>query len=198
MSEEQPPREMSLREFNPQLAQAMDELRRPIHPKLQENVFIKRWLPLFTDLTQEEKEKIHDVNSRRPMMLWVQEVALKSTNPVDIFDGDEYLYTVPPLHKDIVLPLADRNPNYDITAEITTAARKAQILPGLGEEHLRERVTKQILPQFVLDETAARQWNVIFERYGLPLIPVTDMLKAAPEAKPAETFEDDVGEYTEL
>lgn len=198
MSEEQPPRELSLREFNPQLAQAMDELRRPAHPKLQENVFIKRWLPLFTDLTQEEKEKIQDVNSRRPMMLWVQEVAIKSTNPVDIFDGEEYLYTVPPLHKDIVLPLADRNPNYDLTAEITTAARKAAILPGLGEEHLRERVTKQILPAFVLDETAAKAWNVIFERYGLPLLPVAEALAQAEAVKPSEDIEADDGDFTEL
>lgn len=183
------PAELSLRQFNPLLADAMDELRRIPAPRIQENIFLKRWLPLFSDLTPEEKDHIDDPRRRRPMMHWVQNVSLKSTNAVDVYDGDTFLYQVPPLHRDIVFDFRKQNPAYDLSGEVAIAGKKAAILPALGDEHLRERVTKVVLPPFVLDETAARAWNIIFARYSLPLILLTDDLKTAAVA-PMTQIED--------
>lgn len=196
MSEQQSEQaEKTLREMNINLANAMDELRRVEIPRIQEEDFLNNWLPLFSNLTDSEKETLDDETTRRPMMLWAQNVAKNPLSPVDVFSGDIFLFRVPPLFRDITFDFRDRHPTYDIAHELTIAEKKRTILPALGEAHFQDRVSAVIFPKFVLDETGAQMWNEIFSRYGMPTIELTP--KAAPvqkEKASGELTADDVGD----
>lgn len=196
MSEQQSEQpEKTLREMNSNLANAMDELRKVEVPRIQENDFLTNWLPLFSDLTDTEKETLDDETTRRPMMLWAQNVAKNPLSPVDVFNGETFLFRVPPLFRDVTFDYRDRHPSYDIAHEITVAEKKRTILPALGEAHFQDRVAAVILPKFVLDETGAQMWNEIFSRYGMPPI---DLAVKTPtvqkEASASELSADDIGD----
>lgn len=118
----------SIRQMNVNLANAMDELRKVEVPRIQEEDFLANWLPLFSDLTDEEKETLDDETTRRPMMVWAQNVAKNPLSPVDVFSGDTFLYRVPPLFRDIKFDFRDRNPGYDIAHEITVAEKKLSLI----------------------------------------------------------------------
>lgn len=202
MADQQPPemeavKEITLRQLNPGLADAMQTLTEVDIPSIQENEFLAKWLPLFSDLTPAEKETLEDQSTLRPMMLWGQNVAKNPLSPVNVFDGETFLYQVPPLFGTLKFDFRERFPNYDIAHELAIADKKRSILPALGEAHIQDRVTKIVLPNFALNEEAAIQWNVIFARYGMPLIKLsTDAAAKLAEAIPAsnELSASDVGD----
>lgn len=91
------------------------------------------------------------------------------------------LFTVPPL-----LSKRSRLDSFDfskinLSDVITQAKLKGEIFEGLGDAHLREHFLDKLPEPVSVDLSIALRWNVIFERYGMPLIPIGVKL-ASPSA----------------
>lgn len=171
-------RQVSIGDLNPSLRDAMQELATPVIPQIEEREFVDKWLRLFANLTNEERETIGEEATRRPVFLWVQEVSKNGQMPVDVYRGSEFLYRVPPVLADVKFNFREQFPDYDISGEVALAQKKSQIVPQLGEEHFRERVEQIVLPKFVPSIEHGVAWNKIFERYGMPLMDLVGETKA--------------------
>jgi hypothetical protein len=95
------------------------------------------------------------------------------------------LFTVPPL-----LSKRSRLDSFDfskinLSDVITQSKLKGEIFEGLGDAHLREHFLDKLPESVSVDLSIALRWNVIFERYGMPLIPIGVKLANPANSAPA-------------
>lgn len=152
------------------------------HPSIDEQSF-RKYLPLFM-------YRATSTDNKLPVSDWLA-VAGSPFMPVDVYNGKVYLFTVPPL-------LARENrldylpANFNISDVITQAKLKSEVMERLGENHLNEHLLSRLPPPPPINLSDAMQWNEIFKRYNLPLIPLPGMDKQKPtdkEQKEQVTFD---------
>lgn len=69
------------------------------NPRIDRNAFVEYWLPLLLSKVDPEKQ----AGGGPPIAMWVDQIAGGGYNPVDVMDGDQVIYTVPPmLNRDAV------------------------------------------------------------------------------------------------
>lgn len=145
-------------------------LSTPDYPRIQESVFVKQYLPMFA-ADPARVDGIIYVNT------WIN-VAGSPFQAVDVYQGNVFLYRVPPLLNSDDTMLKNIGRNGSIHETLQEAALKASVIPKLGEHHIRQWLTDR-LGTGNINLDVARQWNLIFTRYNLPLIPV-DGVDAPP------------------
>lgn len=180
--------------LSPGFAEIARELATPVIPTIQESVFVEKWLPLFSNIEDFERETIEDENTRRPIFMWVQEVSKNPNLPVHVCNGKDVLFEVPPVLADISFDFRERYPGYDLAAEVATAKKKAMILGSLGEEHFRDRIASVVLPEFTPTRKYAEAWNSIFARYNMPLMNLDSrpqVVEPAVQQQTSSTFDDE-------
>lgn len=144
------------------MSQVVTALSEPDYPRIQESVFVRQYLPMFA-ANPEKVDGIIYVNA------WIN-VAGSPFQAVDVYNGTEFLYRVPPLLNADDGMLKDLGRNGSIHETLQEAALKANVIPKLGEHHLRQWLTDRLGSGLNLE--IAKQWNAIFARYNLPTIPL--------------------------
>lgn len=148
-------------------------------PRLQESVFAKRYLHYFT--------------GQAPVQLataqWL-EVAGSPFAEVDVYDGNTFLFRVP--------SLLMSNPRSLEGLKSISVYRAAELVgahynvhPKLGDSKLHQLITSKLSNQSENRELI-RRWNVIFQRYGIPLIPLEGEITAAGTPIPQQVVQQDV------
>lgn len=165
------------------IRRAMDILTKPENRQVQENIFVRHFLPLFAGKFPPGTEI--------PIARWL-DIAGHPHAAVDVYRGTEYLYTVPPMLVDAKLrELKGRDQS--MFQIITTAQQKYNVMPRLGEEHMRYWLTDRV-EQNQIDIEQIQQWNSIFTRYGYEPIVVIEAAKEQEVSKnvkpPIQDFEE--------
>lgn len=141
--------------------QALDALVKTEPRSIQESEFKRYFLPLFSANTVS--------NGKVEINYWLA-IAESPYLPVNVYNGRTFLFQVPPLlsSSDNVLQGLSGESVYE---HIATAQLKYNVMPKLGEVHMRRWLTDRLGSKRI-DIAVARQWNKIFERYGIAQIPL--------------------------
>lgn len=127
------------------------------NPQLQESEFRATFLPMFVG-----------GGEFMNMDAW-RAVAGTLQNEVDIFNGQQYLFTVPPVQLDVLSAISVRGPGGSMANTLSGALINAAEDPGSIEAH--QLVASQIdsAPDMVADnrEELMARWEKVFERYGI-------------------------------
>lgn len=153
--------------------------------RISEREFVERYLPLFANVNN-----VPDLD----MTPW-----LAVTNPCnrvivhDNNDESNILYYVPPLLTTDNEPFVD-NPDAPSVSNLVATAQQMEVdRPGYGNHYMSSRLAAHI-QKTKLQLSIAMQWNAIFKRYNLPLIPIGDVKHITTEPiKPAgvdDVYED--------
>lgn len=148
-----------------EMKQVVTELSKLPNPRIQESEFIRDFLPMFA---ADPKRVDGPIN----VNVWLN-VADSPYASVDVFNGLEYLYTVPPLLNADDTMLENIGQNGSVYATLTSASLKFAVMPKLGEAHLKQWMTDRLRSAH-MPVDAAHAWNIIFKRYNLPLIELPD------------------------
>lgn len=124
---------------------------------IQEKDFVKYFLPLFAS-----------TEKNAPVAEWLH-VAGNAHAPVNVMRGTEFLFQVPPLLGDAAFISIMGGREHSISEIVATAQRMADISPNYGENHLREALDGRVVDSHP-DVEKAKQWNLIFDRYGIERI----------------------------
>lgn len=144
-------------------------------PNMPENIFVQHILPMLTS----EPGKPVDLTR----WLDVAGTPMRSIAVVDSITG-EFLFMVPPLMRSLPT-VAQAEVNYSNI--VTEALAHEEIHPVQAERYLDRELSKARTGATLLDVDTAKQWNLIRQRYKLPLIPIpgeANPLAAAPTAGP--------------
>lgn len=155
-------------------------IKRPL-PRIQESDFVRYFLNGFAG-------EIENV----PVERWL-DVSGNAHTAVEVYNGDELLFVVPPLLGQATFRPASHQGN--TMGEIIARVQKLnRIHPRQGEEYMRQALAERIDHRDE-DNNTIQQWNLIFERYGKPKISLTGEAVTKPvggdDDKPTfETFEE--------
>lgn len=165
--------------------ESFDAANEALVVKMQEREFVSKFLPLLAS----DGAKV-DV---RP---WLT-VAGGPLMPVDIYDGNKFLFRVPAFNR-TVLTRGHRTHMEDKIGEIaSTAVLKSRQHSQLGTAYLVNALSpkmRAVLEQPLLEELKA--WNAILTRYGYPCIlpeiasPVVGGAAITPTVTEDEVYED--------
>jgi hypothetical protein len=147
---------------DPQLTDMLTRLTTASNPVIEESDFVRYFLPLFAAKPENGQVNIN---------VWL-DVAGSPFSAVTVMNGKEVLFEVPPLlnSDDKLLEGISGTSVYET---ITTAQLKYNVLPKLGDLHIRQWLTERLgSNQLTLD--AVLKWNFIFKRYGLETIPIPE------------------------
>lgn len=148
-------------------------------PKLQESVFVKRYLHYFT--------------GQAPVQLataqWL-EVAGSPFAEVDVYNGNEFLFRVPALLASNARTL-DGLSNISVYRAAELVGAHYNVHPKLGDSKLHQLITSRLgnRPEH---RDVIRRWNVIFQRYDIPLIPLEGEVTPKGEPIKQEPVQEDV------
>lgn len=162
--------------------QAISSLGEEDVPRISEDLFVGRYLPVLAGKVDSEKT---------PLLFWL-EVAGSPYAPVDVMKGNEVLFRVPPLLKAGVTTLNAR-PGQGLDDVMLTAERKGMVHPKMGINYLDQELSRrQTAPLSATQEQ--ERWRAILVRYGY-----VDQ----QADRPVEESEEDkragfTGEYDEL
>lgn len=151
------------------------------NPQLQESDFKHIWLPLFAGL-----------DGPAPIERWMH-VAGSPFAEVDVFNGSEYLFTVPPIlssDERVIEPLK----KISVNAALDVIQLHYNYHPNIGRSKMDELLISKLGTGAAKLDYAVRM-NAIFKRYGLPEIPISGVVKdvqqpAKPEAISSADFEE--------
>ena len=118
------------------MSEVVAALSVPDYPRIQESVFVKQYLPMFA-ANPEKVDGIIYVNT------WIN-VAGSPFQAVDVYNGSEFLYRVPPLLNSDDTMLKNIGRNGSIHETLQEAALKANVIPKLGEHHIRQWLTDRL------------------------------------------------------
>lgn len=131
------------------------------NPQIQESLFTSTFLMMFA------------IGGKKVMNVYAwQAVAGTLSNPVDVFRGDEYLFTVPPL----VLPpktrITKRRHVHPINAMNIQTTAVGQLMAANETSPTASmltvnRITKLDLVEHSLRDQYLTQWDAIFKRYDI-------------------------------
>lgn len=152
-------------------------------PRIDESIFIKNYLPLFSANIAKGSEEKDFV----PITAWL-DVAASPFNEVEVVSGDQVLFVVPPLAVDAKGLFKESESKKSIADVVVEASKRSEIMPKLGEMHLRQYLLNRLQEKTITLDIAER-WNIIFKRYGLPVIPLPVDEKPAVEASTTNTPE---------
>jgi hypothetical protein len=127
-------------------------------PRISEQLFISRILPLFT---------AKDVESL-DLGLWM-EFAGSMQTPLDVVGpGGEILFRAPsPLRSVIQLNRRTDDGNPSLIQIVDTAKRKADVHPGIGENYLDSQLMQLDIIRDIDKVETENAWKTIFERYNI-------------------------------
>lgn len=133
------------------------------NPQVQESEFKQVWLPLFAGLS-----------GPAPIERWMH-IAQSPFAEVDVFNGNEYLFTVPPLlssDESVTDPLK----KLSVNAALDIIQLHYNYHPNIGRSKMDEMLISKIGKGSAKLDYAVRL-NAIFKRYGLPEIPIDKVVK---------------------
>ena len=143
---------------------ALEKLREEMIGKLPESIFVKKFLPLFA--SQEQNVDISE---------WLN-VCHNAYLPVDIVSGNEVLFRVPSLVKQIPTKVSRRGQD-SVYEMMETVVKKTAINPNLGKNYLDRQLDIRIQRLGITPEEV-KVWNEIFSRYGYQ--PLANTVTAEP------------------
>jgi|JI8StandDraft_1071087.scaffolds.fasta_scaffold00954_10 hypothetical protein len=150
------------------------------NPQVQESEFKHVWLPLIAGLS-----------GPAPIERWMH-IAGSPFAEVDVFNGNEFLFTVPPLlssDESVTEPLK----KLSVNAALDVIQLHYNYHPNIGRSKMDEMLMSKIGKGSAKLDYAVRL-NAIFKRYGLPEIPiqgvVKDVVNNQDTASPAITSAD--------
>ena len=146
---------------NSVIADSLDRLIKVVTPTIPEVDFVRFFLPIFAATPTDQAVNVNT-------WLDVCGSPYVSVNVVD--EKAKVLFQVPPLLNASDKLLGGLS-GISVYETLATAQLKYNVLPKLGEMHIRQWLTERLGNQ-LLGIEAARQWNAIFSRYNLPLIPL--------------------------
>lgn len=150
-------------------------LRKEDVPNVPENIFVQHLLPMLT------AEAGKEVDLSR--WLDVAGTPLRAMNIVDSYSG-EFLFQVPALMR--ALPtVAQAEVNYSNIVSETLA--REEVHPHMADNYLGSELSKVRTGATLMDVDTIKQWNLIRQRYKLPLVPIPgepNPLAAAPATGP--------------
>lgn len=123
-------------------------------PEIQEPVFQKIFLPIFTA----ESGKKVDIGA------WTG-VCGSPFTPVKVMNGKSLLFIVPPLLSNSDETFVDLK-EVDLAEQVVAAQQKFAALPQLADAHFRHWFTDR-LKEGKVRKDYIEQWNIIFKYYGL-------------------------------
>lgn len=186
----------TMAQYDPAVAEAFDVLADIELPNIQEDRFVREFLPMFAAGLQEKVD----------IGRWL-DVAGHAHLPVNVLRGETFLFRVPPLLRDAGMLPGDRAAGQNMYENILTAEKKRAILPALGDAHLRETVINRVKHEPASLEYV-KAWNSIFTAYGYPTIALPAEAQAAIDEKPVdvkndtastpEDVNDEISGFTEL
>lgn len=102
-----------------------------------------------------------------------------------------FLFKVPPVFKSTDrLSKLDTN-SVNLSDVITQAKLKSDVHENLGEAHLKKHLLDKLEPDDSVSLSIAMRWNNIFQRYGMPLIPLgVKESGGSKEEKPKRRYEE--------
>lgn len=139
------------------LDEYMDALIAYPLPEIQEPVFQKLFLPLFTA----------SAGTKVDIAAWTG-VCGSPFTPVKVMKGKTLLFIVPPLLDDSDGALSQIK-QVDIAEQVVATQQKFAALPQLATAHFRHWFTDRVGVGQVRKDYI-KQWNVVFAYYGLPLL----------------------------
>lgn len=187
--------EPTMAQFDPAVSEAFDVLQTPDLPSIQEDRFVREFLPMFANLDGSQV----NLNS------WL-DIAGHPHMPVNVLRGNTFLFRVPPILRDVRMIPGEQSKGQSLYEEILTAEKKRAILPALGEAHMRDNIISRVKHDAASLEYIVA-WNSIFKVYGYPEVelpkPIQDALtEAAPEAEAtpaaADNPNDVISDFREL
>lgn len=122
--------------------------------RLPESLFINKLLPILTN-----------TEGHQDITVW-HDIAGTTLRAIDVYHDNtkEVLFRVPPLARQVD-PKATGRGMHSAYQVISTAKQKHEVLPALGDQHIKSTLVSALkrTPVHVED---AKQWNAILERYG--------------------------------
>ena len=135
-----------------------------------------------------------DRSGKANLSAWLDIVGT-ATRPIDVLDPTgNVLFRVPPLVGTFQTQDSSTDPRQSMYEILSTAEKKSAILPAVGAQYLKSALDAKI-PALSVNVERAKQWNVIFARYNLPLIRLkgsdpTEVADSSSEAAGSKLFED--------
>lgn len=186
-----------VKQHNPQLAHSLQRSLEGIEQleaiteqdaaRIGEARFKRDLLPILVERSGEQD-----------LTIW-QEIAGHALRPIDVFDDQtgERLFRIPPLLRTLKREFTGRGRHsaYEI---LRTADQKSKVMPSLGDEHIRSRLTESVTSQ-PIDIEDIRSWNAILTRYGYePMVEVSTSSDADEKQEQGELRDSFSGEYDDL
>lgn len=137
---------------------------------ISESTFIKKILPLIANTGNSERVDLTPwLNIGNPV------------NPIDVHannDEGTILFRVPALLDNRKTPYIWDPEGESLSASVYKAIRLNTDRPGHGNNYLDNTINQSLIINPIAMDNAL-QWNIIFERYGLPLINIPDPIKVS-------------------
>ena len=132
-----------------------------VNPKLQEANFIKHYLPFYTHPNPPDE-------AMATFIAYHLNVAENPYNYVDVYNGKEYLFTIPPLYRDDL----DERINSFGKDNLGKILADISLCQTSGNHFEANRISLTALPHVVDDKTTISQkhiqmWKDIFKRYNI-------------------------------
>lgn len=163
-------------------------------PKVTEDEFVRKWLPIFFGAFKNQ-------NGDAPIGLWVNEVSLSPSATVDVIDRrGKVLYQVPPIVNQsaaVVNSQTDHNRyRLRVMLDMLTQQRERGV-PLAKNKELAESWLNLIQPIDGTDNVKVEQiWMALYLRYGF--ITMDEIRKAAGIETADEAAEESTEEVSEM
>jgi hypothetical protein len=155
--------------------------------KVELNQFSKVFFPMFVAYFAHQDTEL----SR-----WFQYTKTKGYEWVDVIEGGEVIFSVPPVFQSITLD-PGKSLKQDPADILKIASIKDQTIPGAGNRHIRENITNVIDmdDDFLDGQTEFMDaWFPIFKHYNYTL----ENEKTKPGATPSDFNPGDFDDYDDL
>lgn len=153
---------------SPEVAKALDQLAHFSPREIQENVFVSQYLPILAG------------DAGTNLNPWI-DLAGGPFNPVNVLNGSEFLFQVPPLasnDNDMFKDLEQVN----VQAEVIRAFQEGQNVPAMGDA--RVHLLANRFGRNKVNTANVVALNAIFQRYGYPLIELANAPGATVQGTP--------------
>lgn len=147
-------------------------------------LFSKVFFPMFVELLKGQDVQV---------AAWLSETGTNGYQYVDIVDGQEVVFSVPPIFISNRTGLGD-NLGKDVGDIMQVASVKEKTYPGAGDAHIRNNLINQLDYDDGHDaaqEKFINEWKAIFAHYGYEIPKVNAGVSASYQVDEG-AFEDDI------
>lgn len=157
-------------------------LSEELNPRIDVHAFERDWLPLLIS----KVDPAQQANGGPPIAKWIDQVAGSAFRSVDVYDGEKFLYTVPPILNGDALVLPPNMTYYERVMYLKSLA--ATQLPQAAMQAMQKFLVDAVGRDDAAD-TYIAQMGKIAKFHGYQLLADSDKQGGSDEAASTEELQ---------